>query len=159
MTYKGDRIGSARRGENPTVLRRLHTSFAVIGDVQFLPGYCVLLLDDPDVEQFSELPKARRLAFLDDMDTLAEAVELACRKQDPAFRRLNLEILGNADHFVHAHVWPRYDWEPADMITRAVWAYPRGRWHEPQHALGSEHKQMRDAITAELDSVLGRDRS
>ncbi|MFI9202823.1 diadenosine tetraphosphate hydrolase [Streptomyces sp. NPDC053048] len=129
MTYKSDRIGSALRGENPTVLRRLHSSFAVIGDVQFLPGYCVLLLDDPDVEQFSDLSKARRL---------------------------NLEILGNSEHFVHAHLWPRYDWEPADMVTRPVWAYPRGRWHDPQHALGVEHKQMRDAIVAELDSVLGR---
>ncbi|WP_228504433.1 hypothetical protein [Curtobacterium sp. VKM Ac-1395] len=31
--WRRDRIGSALRGENPTVLRRLTASFAVIGDV------------------------------------------------------------------------------------------------------------------------------
>jgi hypothetical protein len=44
-----DRIGAALRGENPTVLRRLRAGFAVIGDVQFLPGYSVLLVDEPGV--------------------------------------------------------------------------------------------------------------
>ncbi|WP_392543453.1 hypothetical protein [Oryzobacter telluris] len=48
--WKRDRIGSARRGENPTVLARLPRSFAVIGDAQKLPGYCVLLVDDPAAE-------------------------------------------------------------------------------------------------------------
>ncbi|KJY33773.1 hypothetical protein VR46_33360, partial [Streptomyces sp. NRRL S-444] len=41
--WRNDRIGSAHRGENPTVLRRLDQGFAVIGDRQFLPGYAVLL--------------------------------------------------------------------------------------------------------------------
>ncbi|WP_199754944.1 hypothetical protein [Amycolatopsis sp. WAC 04197] len=45
--WKRDRIGSALRGGNPTVLRRLDAGFAVIGDTQFLPGYCVLLTDSP----------------------------------------------------------------------------------------------------------------
>lgn len=35
--WREDRIGSALRGENPTVLRRLEAGFAVIGDTQFLP--------------------------------------------------------------------------------------------------------------------------
>jgi hypothetical protein len=47
--WRMDRIGAALRGENPTVLRRLTSGFAVIGDVQFLPGYSVLLVDEPDV--------------------------------------------------------------------------------------------------------------
>lgn len=40
--WRMDRIGSALRGENPAVLRRLDAGFAVAGDVQFLPGYSVL---------------------------------------------------------------------------------------------------------------------
>lgn len=67
-----DRIGSALRGENPAVLRRLEAGFAVIGDVQFLPGYSVLLADDADVRRLSDLPRARRLAFLSDMDRLGK---------------------------------------------------------------------------------------
>jgi hypothetical protein len=30
--WRDDRVGAARRGENPTVLARLRTGFAVIGD-------------------------------------------------------------------------------------------------------------------------------
>lgn len=122
--WRMDRIGSALRGENPAVLRRLDAGFAVIGDVQFLPGYSVLLVDDPKVERLSELPKARRLSFLSDMDTLGEAVERVSRRMDAAFRRVNLEILGNTDGFLHAHVWPRFGWEPTDLVSKPVWLYP-----------------------------------
>ncbi|EFL29316.1 LOW QUALITY PROTEIN: conserved hypothetical protein, partial [Streptomyces himastatinicus ATCC 53653] len=59
--WRKDRIGSALRGGNPTVLRRLEAGFAVIGDVQFLPGYSVLLVDDPEVQRLSALPKSKRL--------------------------------------------------------------------------------------------------
>jgi len=64
-----DRIGTALKGENPTVMRRLASAFAVIGDVQFLPGYSVLLVDEPDVQRLSDLPRDKRLSFLSDMDS------------------------------------------------------------------------------------------
>ncbi len=51
--WRKDRIGAALKGENPTVLRRLTAGFAVIGDVQFLPGYSVLLVDEPGVQRLS----------------------------------------------------------------------------------------------------------
>lgn len=122
--WRTDRIGSALRGENPAVLRRLDAGFAVIGDVQFLPGYSVLLVDDPNVERLSDLPRARRMSFLSDMDQLGEAVERVSRRMDAAFRRVNLEILGNTDGFLHAHIWPRFGWEPTDLVGKPVWLYP-----------------------------------
>jgi hypothetical protein len=82
---------------------RLPASFAVIGDVQWLPGYCVLLGDDPAVSRLTDLVRPRRLDFLDSMDRLGEAVELACGATDPASHRINLEILGNTDAFLHAY--------------------------------------------------------
>ncbi|WP_369201588.1 diadenosine tetraphosphate hydrolase [Streptomyces sp. PU-14G] len=151
--WRKDRIGSALRGENPAVLRQMNAGFAVIGDVQFLPGYAVLLVDDPSVERLSELPQSRRLAFLSDMDMLGEAVEHAARRLDPAFRRVNLEILGNTEGFLHAHVWPRFDWEPADLVGRPVWLYPRERWSDQQYALGPQHDAVRGAIGEELDRL------
>jgi diadenosine tetraphosphate (Ap4A) HIT family hydrolase len=151
--WRNDRIGSAVRGENPTVLRRLAAGFAVIGDVQFLPGYSVLLVDDPAVQRLSELPRGKRLAFLSDMDRLGEAVERACKRLDPAFRRVNLEILGNADPFLHAHVWPRFDWEPADRVRRPVWLYPRERWSDERYALGPQQDALREVIGGELDGL------
>ncbi|GAB2504619.1 HIT family protein [Nocardiopsis aegyptia] len=151
--WRSDRIGSALRGENPTVLRRLDTGFAVIGDVQFLPGYAVLLVDDPAVQRLSELSRDRRSGFMSAMDRLGEAVERACTRLDPAFRRVNLEILGNTDPYLHAHVWPRFDWEPADLVGRPVWLYPRERWSDGRSALGPHHDGVREAIGEELDRL------
>jgi diadenosine tetraphosphate (Ap4A) HIT family hydrolase len=151
--WRTDRIGSALLGENPCVLRRLDAGFAVIGDVQFLPGYSVLLADDPGVERLSDLPRSKRLAFLSDMDRLGEAVERACRRGDSGFRRVNLEILGNTDGFLHAHVWPRYAWEPSDLVGMPVWLYSRDRWSDERFALGSRHDPLREAIGDELDRL------
>ncbi|MFI1282568.1 HIT family protein [Streptomyces sp. NPDC020858] len=151
--WRRDRIGSAHRGENPTVLRRLDSGFAVIGDRQFLPGYAVLLTDDPAVTRLSDLPRARRAAYLSDLERLAEAVERACARLDQAFRRVNIEILGNTDPYLHTHVWPRYDWEPADRVRLPVWLYEEEYWRGGQYALGPRHDALRAAIGEELDRL------
>ncbi|MFR9797495.1 diadenosine tetraphosphate hydrolase [Streptomyces sp. MS06] len=151
--WRMDRIGAALRGENPTVLRRLEAGFAAIGDVQFLPGYSVLLTDEPGVQRLSDLPRAKRLSFLSGMDQLGEAVEGACRRLDPGFRRVNLEILGNTDPFLHAHVWPRFEWEPAELVGGPVWLYPRERWSDERFMLAPQHDVLRDAIGSELDRL------
>lgn len=116
--WRQDRIASALRGENPTVLRRLPSGFAVIGDTQFLPGYCVLLAE-PEVGHLSELPLQARSQFLLDMSLLGEAVERACAPSDLA--RINYEILGNGLPCLHAHVFPRYAWEPDERRRGPVW--------------------------------------
>ncbi|BEK87842.1 diadenosine tetraphosphate hydrolase [Nocardia seriolae] len=152
--FRIDRIGSAHRGENPTVLRRLTAGFAMIGEVQFRPGYALLLTDDPGVQRLSDLPRGKRHAFLTEMDALAEAVERVCRRTDPAFRRVNLEILGNTEPYLHAHIWPRFDWEPADRVRLPVWLYPSEKWTDPCHALGPQHDTLRRLISEELDRTL-----
>lgn len=153
QAWTNNRIGSALAGTNPTVLRRLAAGFAVIGDVQFLPGYSVLLTDRPGVDRLSDLPREARRAYLADLDRLGEAVERACRAADPAFRRVNLEILGNTDAFLHAHVWPRYDWEPQDRVGRPVWLYSPDHWSLPQYRLGPAQDALRAAIGGELDAL------
>lgn len=151
--WQRDRIGTALRGENPTVMARLRASFAVIGDVQFLPGYSVAITDRPGADRLTDLPRADRMRFLADMEALGEAVERACRAHDPQFRRVNLEILGNTDPFLHAHVWPRYSWEPEEILSRPVWIYPQERWSDPESRLGPQHQQLRDDITALLPTT------
>lgn len=122
-----------------------------MGDPQWLPGYCVLLTDDPTVQRLSDLPKLQRAAYLESMATLGEAVEQACAEADPAFRRVNLEILGNAEDFLHTHVWPRYGWEPPDLVHKPVWLYPVERWGDDQTALGPQHDALRDSIARYLN--------
>jgi diadenosine tetraphosphate (Ap4A) HIT family hydrolase len=154
--WKRDRISSSLRGENPTVLRRLDAGFANIGDVQWLPGYCVLLVDTPNVQRLTDLPRHRRLEFLADMELLGEAVERVCARRDAGFRRVNLEILGNTDPYLHAHIWPRYDWERPEIVGRPVWLYPVERWSDPATALGPEHDDLRADLTVELDRLRSR---
>ncbi|WP_437584496.1 HIT family protein [Paramicrobacterium sp. CJ85] len=157
MDWRDDRIGSAARGENPTVIAELTSGYAVIGDVQFLPGYCVLLGRDPDARALADMPRKARVQFLADADLLATAVELACRESDSGFRRVNLEVLGNTDAFVHAHVWPRYDWEPSHLVSKPVWLYDPTNWSNPASALGSQHARLRASITRALSSLAGED--
>ncbi|MFF0453412.1 HIT family protein [Nocardia africana] len=150
MTWQTERVRSALRGTNPTVLARLPESFAVIGDVQFLPGYCVLLTDTPQVSRLSDLPRPRRIRYLEAVDRLATAVELVCARFDDQFTRVNIEILGNRDPYLHTHIWPRYRWEPDSYRRSPVWLYPREWWHDPEQALGARHDVLRAAITGEL---------
>jgi diadenosine tetraphosphate (Ap4A) HIT family hydrolase len=150
--WKRDRIGAARAGRNPTVMAHLTASFAVIGDVQFLPGYAVALVDRPGVDRLSDLPRIDRRNFLADVDLIAEAVESTCLARDPAFRRVNIEILGNSDPFLHAHVWPRYDWEPKHLQGGPVWLYPAESWSAPPTRLGAQH----DGLRRDLRTTIAR---
>lgn len=52
VDWRDDRVGLALNGTNPTVLRRLDAGF-VIGDVRFLPGYSLLLTDDPGTDRLT----------------------------------------------------------------------------------------------------------
>jgi diadenosine tetraphosphate (Ap4A) HIT family hydrolase len=154
VDFRQDRVGSARRGENPMVLARMRSGWAVIGDTQFLPGYCVLLSDVDGANHLTDLPRLLRTEFLTDMALLGEAVMAACNGLDPSLRRLNYEILGNTDQYLHAHVFPRYGWEPEELLTGPVWGYPDDRWTSPRDAYTEEHEPLREAITNELLRVM-----
>jgi diadenosine tetraphosphate (Ap4A) HIT family hydrolase len=152
--WRADRIGSALRQENPTVLARMETGFAVIGDTQFLPGYCVLLTDDPAVNRLTDLPRARRLAFLADMDLLGEAIERVCSRRDAEFRRMNYAILGNTDAYLHAHVHARYNWEPAEFVGGPAFSYSDEVRNAPESLLGPQHEALRADLADEIQALL-----
>ncbi len=154
--WREDRISSALRGENPTVLARLSSGFAVIGDTQFLPGYCLLLVDDPNINRLLDLPRARRLDFLADMDLIGEAVQRVCSRRDPRFRRVNYSVLGNTDAYLHAHVHARYEWEPAELVTGPVFSYPAEVRGAPEAQLGPQHDALRAELTAEINRLAGQ---
>ncbi|WP_245623075.1 HIT family protein [Spirillospora albida] len=115
-----DRIAAAEQGENPTVLARMTTGWAVMGDTQHLPGYSLLLYAGR-ADHLTDLSRAERAAFLSDMAILGEAVETVCAARDSGFARLNYEILGNAWPHLHAHVHPRYTWEPEEFRRTPVY--------------------------------------
>jgi diadenosine tetraphosphate (Ap4A) HIT family hydrolase len=153
-SWRHDRIGAARRGENPTVLARMRTGWAVIGDSQHLPGYCVLLYDGDDIEHLMDLPRAEQVAFLSDMALLGEAVFDACNSRDPAFRRINYEVLGNSMRQLHAHVHARYAWEPEQYRIGTVWRYPAEVRNAPEQLLADQHDDLYERIAAALQRVM-----
>ncbi|MEM6551626.1 MAG: hypothetical protein AAF750_05820 [Planctomycetota bacterium] len=117
-----ERVEQARTGKNPAVICRTAAGWAVLGDTQFLPGYC-LLLPDPVVPTLNDLTGPQRTRFLDDMAALGDAVlaETGCL-------RINYSMLGNLEPALHAHVFPRYANEPEHLRTKPIWLYPESAW-------------------------------
>jgi len=111
------RVEEALVGTNPKVITSVKSGFVVLGDVQFLKGYC-LLLPNPVVANLNELKGTRRIQFLEDMTNIGDAV-LSVTKA----KRINYEILGNLEPALHAHIFPRFDSEPENLRTKPVWFY------------------------------------
>jgi len=102
------RVESAQRGENPYVITKMPSGWLVIGDVQPLPGYC-LLLADPVVESPNALTDFTRARYALDMYRVGDAL-LAVT----GAHRINYLTLGNAEPVLHSHIIPRYRDEPED---------------------------------------------
>jgi diadenosine tetraphosphate (Ap4A) HIT family hydrolase len=111
------RVAACRAGVDPTCIARLASGWAVMGDPQVLPGYC-LLLPDPVVPHLNEMPAEAQTAFLNDMARLGQAV-----LEETRALRVNYAIFGNLEPALHAHVFPRYDSEPAEFRSAHPWAY------------------------------------
>lgn len=111
------RVEDCRAGRDPQAVCRVTSGWVVLGDAQFVRGYC-LLLPDPVVADLNELRDDRRVAFLREMSMVGDAL-LALTDAV----RINYEILGNVDPALHAHVIPRYAYEPEALRTRPVWFY------------------------------------
>jgi diadenosine tetraphosphate (Ap4A) HIT family hydrolase len=111
------RVAALRAGEDPTLIARLRSGWAVLGHPQFLRGYC-LLLPDPVVPHLNAMEAAHRAQFLADMARLGDAV-LAVT----GALRINYAMFGNVEPALHAHVIPRYVDEPEALRTAHPWAY------------------------------------
>lgn len=141
MAIITDRVAAARAGSSNTVIARVTSGWAVMGDPQIMPGYC-LLLPDPVVPSLNHLGAEARAAFLSDMARIGDAI-LATT----GAARINYEILGNADPELHAHIVPRYSDEPADLRTKPVWFYDwqnGPKFSVEQH--GDLQARIRDAL-------------
>lgn len=151
MNWKNDRIGSALKGENPTAIARMKSGFAVMGDTQFLPGYC-LLLAYPAAGCLNELTIRQRSDFLADMSIIGDAITVVCSPF-----RINYEILGNTDAFLHAHIFPRYEWEDETRRKTPVFLYPRENWSIGEYQFDEQkHGEMKKRLAAALIEIMGK---
>ena len=132
---------------DPTALVRMHSGYAYMGYTQFLPG-CCLLFADPEVAGLNDLDIRRRSEFLLDMSLLGDAITSVCRPV-----RINYGILANSTPVLHAHLYPRYDWEPEERRSRNVWTYPDEIWNDDAHKFDEARHGM---LKMQLAEVLKR---
>lgn len=135
------RVRALCAGEDPTFIARLASGWAVMGDPQVLPGYC-LLLPDPVVPHLNDLVGAARSHFLADVAALGDAVLAAT-----GALRVNYAMFGNLEPALHAHVIPRYAHEPASQQALQPWALD---WDAAPRFDAAQHGALRERIHAEL---------
>jgi diadenosine tetraphosphate (Ap4A) HIT family hydrolase len=134
-------VDALRQGRDATFIARLASGWAVLGERQVLPGYC-LLLPDPVVPTLNSLAGADRATFLADMAALGDAVLSVTHAV-----RINYAIFGNQDPALHAHVIPRYQDEAAPFATAQPFAYD---WDAAPAFDPERHGELRDRIHAAL---------
>ena len=148
--WKNDRIGSCKRGENPTLMVKMKSGFAVIGDHQFLPGYC-LLLGFPKASSLNELPLETRKQYLLDTTLIGDAIIKVCNPL-----RINYSTLMNLDHYLHTHIEARYEWEPDEYKIRPSYFYPKEqRFGQEYEYSEDKYGELKRQITEILKDLMG----
>jgi diadenosine tetraphosphate (Ap4A) HIT family hydrolase len=130
MSEISEAVANARAGTNDTVICRMESGWVVIGNVQVLPGYC-LLLPDPVVPSLNDLTTDDRITYLRDMARIGDAL----LEVTGAFR-INYEILGNTVPELHTHIIPRYAYEPDERRRMPAWFYD---WSTAKKYTADEH--------------------
>ena len=143
MALITERVELARNGANDKVICRMASGWAVMGDVQFLPGYC-LLLPDPVVASLNDLDAQARATYLLDMARIGDAV-----LQATDALRMNYEILGNSEPELHCHIFPRYAAEPEDKRRMPAWFYD---WKNAPPYTEAVHGPLRRALAQLLEA-------
>jgi diadenosine tetraphosphate (Ap4A) HIT family hydrolase len=110
-------VEACRDGTDEALIKRMSSGWAVMGRLQFLRGYC-LLLPDPVVPHLNAMDIAVRTQFLADMAKLGDAVLAGTNAL-----RINYAMFGNVEPALHAHVIPRFNDEVESMRTAHPWAY------------------------------------
>jgi len=140
------RVASARVGANPTVICRMRSGWLVLGDRQVLSGYSVLL-PDPVVPHLNSLDPDSRSRFLLDMSIAGDALLKVTESI-----RVNYAILGNYEPALHAHIYPRYAWEPEDKLTGSPLAY---EWAEAREFDAALDRQLMEETASAIRAMGG----
>lgn len=139
-------VEACRANQEPALIARLPSGWAVMGQRQVLRGYS-LLLPDPVAPHLNALDAAARDQFMIDLGRLGGAVLAATRAL-----RINYAMLGNLEPALHAHVHPRYADEPEAMRTQHPWAYD---WSAAPRWTEADHGALRDEIRRQLLDLRG----
>lgn len=100
------------------------------------------------MHSLNDLPLEDREQFLSDMSILGDAIIYSC---NPI--RVNYDILGNTDNYLHAHVFPRFEWEKEERRRMPVWLYDSSNWQKKETAYNpKKHDEIRNSILDYLNN-------
>lgn len=135
------RVSECQNGSYPKSICRVSSGWVVLGDVQFLRGYC-LLLPDPVVDNLNAMPPEKRKEFLFEMSVIGDVIlELT------GATRINYEMIGNVEPALHAHLFPRYEDEPEELKLKPVWFYD---WEQAPQFDPARDRELMEAIAEKL---------
>ncbi len=142
-----EKIREIRAGKHPLALVELSETYAVLGDNQGCPGWCVLLLKE-HVEHLGLLSIERQQRVFGDVARVAAAIrrEFATTGLDGKPPRINYECLGNVAAHVHWHVVPRHANDPTPRAT--VWGWT------PEALRGTITPDERTQLAARLRAAI-----
>lgn len=135
-------VDRCRAADYPSMVARMRSGWAVMGERQVFTGYC-LLIPDPVVPHLNALGAQARVQFLSDMALVGDAVMMAM-----SALRINYALFGNVEPALHAHVFPRFADEPAATRTAQPWAFDWSLAPAYSHALHGDLKRRIAATIA-----------
>lgn len=116
-------------------------SYVELGKSQFWEGYCILF-SKVDYEHLTDMPNKVREEYLMEMSILGDAMMEVLSP-----RRINYNILGNSHPVVHAHVFPRYEWEKEPLKQTVVWRYEDETFSNPEYAFDLvKHASLKEKL-------------
>jgi diadenosine tetraphosphate (Ap4A) HIT family hydrolase len=140
------RVARARSGDDPELLARMPSGFAILGKFQPEPiRGCCMLLPDPVLASPNDLAPDARAAFFQDLVLLGDAI-----LEVTGAERINYLVLCNQVPELHGHCVPRFAVEdPALRLLGPFEAYDFGA-SPVADAAGADaelHGALRDALT------------
>lgn len=130
------RLSLLKGKADPTLVHEFDNSVLVVGEHQFYPGYCVLILK-PHVRELHELSPEIQTEFHHELMQATQAIAKAYKPW-----KFNHASLGNVVGHVHWHIFPRYRSDPQKM------AHP---WiHEAEFELFKPNNEQLKDIAARI---------
>jgi diadenosine tetraphosphate (Ap4A) HIT family hydrolase len=97
-----ERIKQTNLGKYPYLIHEFEHSYLMLGEHQFYPGYCVVVLKD-HIKEMTDIPAAVQEKFFRELMHSSKAIELAFKPD-----KMNMCSLGNVVPHVHWHFFPRF---------------------------------------------------
>jgi diadenosine tetraphosphate (Ap4A) HIT family hydrolase len=150
QTFIHQQVEAARAGIARDLICRVPSGWVMMCNMQYLPGYSILL-PDPVVPSLNSLNRSQRADFLCDMALVGDAL-----LDVTGAYRINYAIMGNSDPALHAHIVPRYLTEPEVLRKGGPWSYApeviQGRLFDPERD-GVLVLQIAEAVQKQLGMI------